>query len=146
MTPERHYHIGKIYREALEIDPNHRPAYLERACAGDESLRSEVESLLVYQAKDGGLIDQPIIETAIRAIGDDAISRSNKTLIGQSIADYRILSLLGEGGMGEVYLCDDLPLNRKVAIKLLPTEFTTHQGRVMRFAQEARAASSLNHP
>src|SRR5678816_726222 len=120
MTPERHHHIGKIYREALEKDPSHRPAYLEKACAGDESLRSEVESLLLYQARDGGFIDQPILERVIRAIGGDATLGENKTLIGQSIGDYRVISLLGEGGMGEVYLCDDLPLNRRVAIKLLP--------------------------
>ena len=59
---------------------------------------------------------------------------------------YRMLSLLGRGGMGEVWLAEDTQLSRKVAIKLLPAEFTTQPERVRRFAQEARAASALNHP
>lgn len=140
MTSDRHQNVEWIFSEALEIDPDQRPAYLEEACAGDESLLSEVESLLAYVSKDGGLIDQPIVETAFRA------APKNESLIGQSIGQYKILSVLGKGGMGEVYLGDDLVLNRKVAIKLLPVEFTNDSARVMRFAQEARAASSLNHP
>src|SRR5262245_53156161 len=64
----------------------------------------------------------------------------------QLIAHYRILSKLGAGGMGEVYLTEDTKLGRKVALKLLPAEFTRDAGRVRRFEQEARAASALNHP
>src|SRR5215510_11463433 len=63
-----------------------------------------------------------------------------------AIAHYRLLVPLGAGGMGEVYLAEDTKLGRKVAIKLLPAEFTKDAGRVRRFEQEARAASALNHP
>src|SRR5262249_36492245 len=63
-----------------------------------------------------------------------------------SVGHYQILSLLGKGGMGEVYLGEDSRLGRKVAIKLLPAIFTTQPERVRRFAQESRAASALNHP
>ncbi len=67
-------------------------------------------------------------------------------LQGQTLSHYRIVSLLGKGGMGEVYLATDTRLGRKVAVKLLPAEFTAHGERVRRFEQEARAASALNHP
>src|SRR5438445_13682360 len=59
---------------------------------------------------------------------------------------YEILSLLGKGGMGEVYLALDTRLGRKIALKLLPAQFTQDADRVRRFEQEARAASALNHP
>ena len=64
----------------------------------------------------------------------------------RSINHYQLVSFLGKGGMGEVYLARDLKLGRKVSIKILPTEFTKDPGRVRRFKQEARSASSLNHP
>src|SRR5215510_1363950 len=63
-----------------------------------------------------------------------------------AIAHYCLLTPLGAGGMGEVYLAEDTKLSRKVALKLLPAEFTRDAGRVRRFEQEARAASALNHP
>src|SRR5215475_11824921 len=142
MTPERYQQVGQIYRAALELESDQRAAYLAEACAGDEALRREVESLLEYQARSWGLIDQPILENAAQAMAD---ARTTK-VIGQNFCHYRILSLLGKGGMGEVYLGEDTRLGRKVAIKLLPVRFTTDAGRVRRFAQEARTASALNHP
>jgi serine/threonine protein kinase/predicted Zn-dependent protease len=142
MTPERYQQVGQIYLAALEFESDQRAAYLAEACVGDEALRKEVESLLGYQARSGGIIDQHLIEAAVRAMANDPTSK----VIGQDLGHYRILSLLGKGGMGEVYLGEDTRLGRKVAIKLLPTRFTTDAGRVRRFAQEARAVSALNHP
>ena len=69
-----------------------------------------------------------------------------KLITGTRIAHFEILSPLGKGGMGEVYLAEDTRLKRKVALKLLPEQFTRDAGRVRRFEQEARAASALNHP
>src|SRR2546427_10377910 len=65
---------------------------------------------------------------------------------GTSLGPYQILSQLGAGGMGEVWLAEDTRLDRKVALKLLPAAFTRDAGRVRRFIQEAKAASALNHP
>src|SRR5712691_6750470 len=65
---------------------------------------------------------------------------------GTKLGRYEIRSKIGEGGMGEVYLAQDTKLNRKVALKILPTELAGNHDRMRRFAQEAQAASALNHP
>src|SRR5262252_3858585 len=65
---------------------------------------------------------------------------------GTRLGRYEIRSLLGAGGMGEVYLAQDTDLDRLVALKILSSEFTSDQQRVIRFIQEAKAASALNHP
>src|SRR3989441_6426731 len=67
-------------------------------------------------------------------------------MISEHISHYRILSRLGAGGMGEVYLAEDTRLDRKVALKFLPERFTKDETRLRRFVQEAKAASALNHP
>src|ERR1041384_7173897 len=64
----------------------------------------------------------------------------------EKVSHYRILEKLGAGGMGVVYLAEDMKLGRKVAIKILGHEFTTNKDRLNRFEQEASAASNLNHP
>ncbi|HKQ72827.1 MAG TPA: hypothetical protein VJ810_03800 [Blastocatellia bacterium] len=120
MTPERYKEVGRLYQAALELEPARRAAYLAEACGGDEALRQEVESLLGYEARSEGLIDRRAVEVAARAMADDQTT----SVIGQSFGHYRVLSLLGKGGMGEVYLGEDARLGRKVAVKLLHAEFT----------------------
>ena len=146
MTPERYQQVGQIYRAASELEADQQAVYLAEACAGDESLRQEVESLLSYQSQSGALIDQPILEAAARAMAKNQAASPVQSSVGQIVGHYRMLSLLGRGGMGEVWLAEDTRLGRKVALKLLPAEFTADAERVRRFAQEARAASALNHP
>jgi serine/threonine protein kinase/Tfp pilus assembly protein PilF len=104
-------------------------------------LRREVESLLAEHARDAGLL-----ETAAAELAADWAQDQERATLPQTLGHFRILSLLGKGGMGEVYLAEDLKLHRKVALKLLPAEFTEQETRLRRFEQEARAASSLNHP
>src|SRR6266550_1460618 len=74
------------------------------------------------------------------------IEDKSLSLVGKELGHYRVLALLGAGGMGEVYLAEDTRLKRKVAVKLLPAELTANQDRLRRFEQEAQAASGLNHP
>ncbi|MDQ3010638.1 MAG: protein kinase [Acidobacteriota bacterium] len=144
MTPERYQEVGRLYRAALEFEPARRAAYLAEACGDDEALRQEVAALLDYEARGERLLDRPALEAAAQAMAED--QAASPSLIGQSLGHYRILSLLGKGGMGEVWLAEDTLLKRQVAVKLLPSEFTAQPDRVRRFAQEARAASALNHP
>jgi TolB-like protein/Flp pilus assembly protein TadD len=142
MTPERYKEVGQLYRAVLELAPEQRAAFLAEACGGDEALRQEVESLLGYEAQREGLIDQPALEVAARAMA----AEPPPSLVSQQVAHYQILSLLGRGGMGEVYLARDTQLERPVALKVLPARFTQDAERLQRFVREAKAASALNHP
>jgi eukaryotic-like serine/threonine-protein kinase len=142
MTPERYQKAGHLYHEALEIEPEARAAFLNGACGEDEEVRSEAESLLRAHEKVGNYFAAPALEIAAGLLA----RRQNLSLAGEGLSHYSVLSLIGAGGMGEVYLAEDTHLGRKVALKLLPKEFTEDPERVRRFELEARAASSLNHP
>jgi eukaryotic-like serine/threonine-protein kinase len=134
--------IERLYHEALEREQSERASFLAEACEGDEELRREVESLLRFDLRAKHFIESPALEVAARA----QAGAQEDTLIGRMIGHYRILSLLGEGGMSEVYLALDTSLERRVALKLLPAKFTQDADRLRRFIQEAKAASALNHP
>jgi len=142
MTPERHQQIGQLYHAVLELAPAQRAAFLAQACAGDDALRREVESLLALQIEAGDFFAAPAMEHAAKALSDEQAQVTRAERLGH----YRILAPLGAGGMGEVYLAQDLKLGRKLALKLLPAAFTAASDRLRRFEQEARAASALNHP
>ncbi len=142
MTPERYKRVREIYVDALLVGLDRRDAYLTEVCGADWALRQDVELLLDREEQGGALNDQPTLEAATRVLTEN----QSESPIGQSIGNYRILSLLGRGGMGEVYLGEDARLRRKVAIKLLPAPFTKDRERLLRFEHEAQAASALNHP
>ena len=142
MTPERYKQVGQLCYAALQLEEGQRAAFLDQACAGDEELRHEVESLLAHRKEAESFIETYAFEVAAKAL---ATAGAN-SLASKKIGRYEVLSLLGRGGMGEVYLARDARLGRKIALKLLPAEFTKDLGRVRRFEQEARAASALNHP
>ena len=142
MKPERWRQIESLYYTALERDAIEREAFLAEACAGDEELRREVESLLAVHEQSESFLAIPALEVAAQALAED----QGQTMSGRMINHYRVLSLLGAGGMGEVYLAEDTRLGRKVALKLLPPKYTQDRDRAHRFQQEARAASALNHP
>ncbi len=142
MTSERWQQIEQLYHAALERAADERAAFLDVACDGDPALRQEVVSLLAYDGAAQHFISTPPDDLAAELL---AAARF-PSLIGSDLNHYRILSRLGRGGMGEVYLAADMRLGRKVAVKLLPSEFMLDAGRVRRFEQEARAASALNHP
>src|SRR5262245_2723582 len=142
MESERWRQIESLYYTALERDATERAAFLAEACADDEELRREVESLLAVHEQAEGFLAAPALEVAAQVIAEDR----GQTMSGQKVNHYQVLSLLGAGGMGEVYLAEDTRLGRKVALKLLPQNFTQDRERVHRFQQEARAASALNHP
>jgi serine/threonine protein kinase len=141
MDKERWQQVDKLLQSALEREAKERSAFLREACAGDEGLRREVESLLASDQADS-FLNTPAFEGAAALLAGETAN----SLLGRRLGTYQILSPLGAGGMGEVYLARDTRLGRKVALKILPSFFTKDEQRLRRFQQEARAASALNHP
>jgi serine/threonine protein kinase len=141
-TPERLKKVQELFHDALSLQPAGRTAFLIEACKSDSELLAEVQSLISAHERDGSFIDSP----AGQQVADMLASVASESYAGQTVGSFRILSHLGRGGMGEVYLAEDSKLGRKVALKVLPEEFTRRKDLVRRFALEAKAASALNHP
>ena len=123
-------------------NPGNGSAFLHEACHHDEELEREALSLLSAQSEASDFLENPaeVFEEGIN------LEEFPSPLLNQSLGPYKILQLLGRGGMGEVYLAKDTRLERKVALKLLPEEFSQDKDRLGRFRREAHATSALNHP
>jgi serine/threonine protein kinase len=139
MNPAKWARVEKIFHSALERKDPEREMFLAQACAGDEELRCEIQDLLA-QPSEAGRLDRPAWVAAA-----DLLSNSARLTVGTQVGPYRIEGLLGAGGMGEVYRAIDTRLNRPVAIKFLFARIADENAR-RRFQQEAKTASSLNHP
>jgi serine/threonine-protein kinase len=140
VTPERESEVARICEAALERTGSARVEFLTEACAGDDALRREVESLLGQESKAAGFMS---------ASGDALsgnITSHGTSFIGRQLGPYAIQSRLGSGGMGEVYRARDGKLRRDVAIKILPRTFTRDPERLARFEREAHMLAALNHP
>jgi non-specific serine/threonine protein kinase len=142
MKPELWQRITDLFDEAMTRGPKERIAFLEEACEGDRDLRKQVERLVKSHEKSGDFLESSAFAVAPELLTDDRASAS----VGELIGHYRIESLIGVGGMGEVYLARDEGLGRKVALKLLPKRLTADETQLSRFKTEARSASALNHP
>jgi serine/threonine protein kinase len=134
--------VKRIHQSALDVDPSERDAFVDESCGGDEALRREVQSLLTYASEAESFLERPAADIAPSSPGE----ANEAALVGRTISHYQVLSLLGAGGMGEVYLARDPRLDRTVALKILPGEFAADADRMQRFSREAKAASALNHP
>ncbi|HEX5731258.1 MAG TPA: protein kinase [Blastocatellia bacterium] len=142
MDPERWQQLDKLLQSALDLQPDQRAAFLDQACLGDSDLRVEMESLLASYERAENFIETPVFE----GITQYASNSQHATETGQFIGPYKILSLLGAGGMGEVYLAEDTRLQRKIAIKLLLSATLIDARAKKRFINEAKAVAKLDHP
>jgi serine/threonine protein kinase/Tol biopolymer transport system component len=150
VTPERWRRVRDLLDGALQQPAERRDAFLSAACAGDATLRKEVESLLSSHDRAAGFMSSPI---GI-AIAADALSSSEASSgpargalpAGLRLGPYELSALLGAGGMGEVYRAHDPRFRRDVAIKVLPRAVSIDADLLRRFDQEVRAAGALNHP
>ena len=143
MTPERWRQIERVLHAALECEPAGRVAFLDRECADDRPLREEVEALLASSQQADSFLGSNALEDAAVLLED---ADADGSMIGRYVGPYSIQKQLGSGGMGEVYLAQDVRLGRKVALKLLDPGLTENGETRTRFLREARLASSLDHP
>src|SRR5688572_12001356 len=141
-TQDRWQRIKEIFQSAQERTPAERFDFLNEVCGDDQSIREEVEALLTADDTNEDFLSAPAYEFAAGMLSDEAAEFS----AGQKVGRFTILCPLGAGGMGQIYLANDEQLGRKIALKLIAREFATDPRRVLRFEQEARAASALNHP
>lgn len=142
MNSERWQLVNDLFQQAMDLDPTSRAAFLDQSCPSDKVLRREVESLLQSDEHSWQLIEKPAFEAAAPVLAADHALLDPGIEVGQ----YRIISIIGQGGMGEVYLAEDRKLKRRIALKLLPADYSRDKDRLQRFQREAQAASALNHP
>jgi serine/threonine protein kinase len=169
MTPERWQQIENLFHAALELNVRERAAFLEKACGNDESLRREVESLLGQKEKPEGFMNTPVVAQAIRLIAADEDATGPELEVDQrrtppapgsretgtlqfaqdhcpgDFGHYRLVRLLGKGGMGEVYEAEHLESGQRVALKVLSQSMTQPVDKA-RFLREGRLAASISHP
>ena len=141
LDAERRRRIEDICDQALDRPANERSAFVAAACGADEPLRQEIEQLLARAGAAERFLGTPISVVASEILQDEP----RPSLIGQQIGPHRILSLLGMGGMGEVYRAHDMALGRDVAISTCPNGSCRFQV-VARFELEAHVLATLNHP
>src|SRR5262245_25690902 len=149
MTPDRWKDIERIYHSALELEESQRVAFLEEACADDQALRHEVESLLgsaestvtlprgFWASRRMPRTNRLLEEPALKVAAKESVRAKPRSLVGKQVGSYQILSLLGSGGMGVVYKARDSRLKRFAAIKVLPADQMSDPKRRRRFIQEA---------
>lgn len=142
MNPARWQKIEKIYYAALESAEENRADFLDEICADDLELRREIESLLAESDSNDGFLSKSPLNLGMALVSNQA----ENALAGETIGHYKILKMLGQGGMGEVFLAEDTNLARRVALKMLPAFLTEEADSIRRFRQEARAASAISHP
>ena len=132
--------LDELFNEAMDLDPASREEFVKRHCGDDPKLRDELSTLLRSADAAGSL------ENLVHNAAHHFLAKKPTLANGTQLAGYQIISLLGAGGMGRVYLAHDPRLRRKVAIKTLTPESIHDQESLQRFQQEALAASALNHP
>jgi len=156
MNPERWQKIKGLFEAAQELEPKKRARFLDSACGDDAELRSEVEKLLesfddaesFMEAPAAAEVASMFEEKKTLISSHTTKNESNGKLIAGTILAnrYRIIGMLGKGGMGEVFKAEDIKLNQTVALKFLPDKLEKDRAALERFHAEVRTARQVSHP
>src|SRR5262249_14403239 len=147
MDPERWKRVDDLLQSALRLSSGERGSFLRQACGGDSSLEEDVQSLLVSQQEIDGFLERPAFELVAESLADEYTKTSaSEASAGKSIGPYRLLKLVGAGGMGEVWKAEQIaPIRRTVALKLIKAGMDT-KAVVARFDSERQALAMMDHP
>ena len=143
---DRRQRIDAICLAALELTADAREAFLRDACRDEEGVRQEVESLLAGASRAEAILEKPVGAVAAHMMGESKPGEPPALSAGTRVGAYEVVSLLGVGGMGEVYRARDTKLRRDVALKVIPDVLANDPERLRRFEREARALAAFSHP
>jgi WD40 repeat protein/serine/threonine protein kinase len=144
VSVDRHERVGAIFAQARRLDPDERAAFLDTVCTGDAGLRAEIESLLAEHRDDSGFLDTAGLREKLGAIAAESIAEGAVPL-PERVGPFRILRVIGEGGMGTVYEAEQDDPKRRVAVKVIRPGMAT-RGLLQRFRHEAHVLGRLRHP
>lgn len=150
MNAEKWAKINELFHSALELEADKRLQFIKTGSGDDDEIFAEVKKLISTHEEAKNFIRNPMAEDALKVLSNQnnsTILTAEKNLLsGKNVGHFEIISPIGKGGMGEVFLGHDKSLEREIALKILPQDFTLDSSRVSRFIREAKAASALNHP
>ncbi|HKU75582.1 MAG TPA: protein kinase [Pyrinomonadaceae bacterium] len=142
MSASQWQRIEELFHEALQLHSESREKYLALECSGDLELLNEVRSLLEETEREKTFIEAPVVDLGLRVMVDG----KSRSLVDQIVGHFKILQLLGSGGMGDVYLAEDLMLERQVALKFLSTGFGGNGWAKAQLSREAKVIAKLENP
>jgi TolB-like protein/Tfp pilus assembly protein PilF len=154
MSPERFKTLDRLYHDALEVEPEQRADFLQRACDGDVALQREIESLLALTEDAGDFIQKPAMDIVAQSLVRDlegmvdlANGAKRRLQPSQLVAGrFEIIEFIGHGGMGDVYEAKDIHLGGRIALKTIRSEFASDERMIARFKHEILLAKRVTHP
>lgn len=134
--------VERVFNKSVSLPPEKREEYVLSACGDDAAMIEDVLTLLAETDKSGNFLSEPLFEVGARILASEFVGLFDEP----NFASYEMQKILGRGGSGVVFLARDTVLERSVALKVLPTALADNDERILRFQQEAKAASAISHP